>query len=466
MTEQSGIPSEADDEQSKASTSCWSWSSLVLFRWVFSYVVLFLWTSSGFFAPLTLPLSVTGNAFWEAMIPWVATQILNEPVPALFSDGDGLGQWIQFFGCAVLALISTLIWSLWDRHRKNYDQLYQWLLVTLRYSVGIIMFFYGVVKVFHLQMLPPHLAKLIQPYGDSSPTSLLWIFLGSSAAYSAFTGLVEVLGGLFLFNRRTATMGALISFGAMVHVFVMNLSYDVSVKIWSMNWMALSALLIAPEARRLTNLFVLNRPTEAVEYPVLIKNPGKRRGWLIAGMVCLAITLGFKVLAVVTGYNRSYGQTPVPLYGIYEVDSFRLNQETIPPLLTDEQRWKTLVIERSGLASVIGMNGDPQDYLARIVSDDKTISFLPNPDLTQTAAGATRLAYDPRIIERRYERAIETGRTSEYTLDYTRTAENQLTLRGQWRDDTIEVHLQRIDESEFLLLNRGFHWVQFYPYFR
>ena len=446
--------------------ACWSFLSPWIFRFVFSYVAFFLWTFAGFFAPLTAPLSLTGNAFWEAVIPWVATEILNAPAPALFLDGDGLGQWIQFLGCGFLALASTLIWSVLDRRRQNYSKLYAWLQVTLRYTVGIVMFFYGVVKVFHLQMLPPHLAKLIQPYGDSSPTSLLWIFLGSSAAYSAFTGLVEVFGGVLLFNRRTTTLGALISFGAMVHVFVLNMSYDVSVKIWSVNWMALSALLLVPDFRRLMNVFVLNRPTEKVEFPVLFKSKKRARKWFIAGMVCLAVTLGVKILALVSGYNRSYGQTPVSIYGIYEVDSFTLNEEILPPLLTDEQRWKTLVIERSGLASIMGMNGDPQDFLTQIDDERGTIAFMANPDETQTTAGATRLAYDPRIIRRHYERAVETETSTEHVLNFTQSADNRLTIVGSWRGNSIKVQLTRIDESQFLLLNRGFHWVQFYPYFR
>ena len=73
----------------------------------------------------------------------------------------------------------------------------------------------SIYNLLETMMLPPHLAKLVQPNGDSSPTSLLWILMGSSAAYSAFTGAVETLGGVLLFNRRTTTLGALISLGVL-----------------------------------------------------------------------------------------------------------------------------------------------------------------------------------------------------------------------------------------------------------
>ena len=466
MSEPPNLSPSAMPHETIAQSSAWTLISRFVFRFVFSYVVLFLFSFSGFFAPLSLPVATLSRAIWAVLIPWVSTHLLNVPPPALYSDGDGLGQWIQFIGCLVLALFATLIWSLLDRRRLHYEKLHQWLQVILRYSLGIAMFTYGMVKIFHLQMLPPHLAKLIQPYGESSPTSLLWIFMGSSAAYSAFAGAVELLGGLLLFKRKTATLGALVTLGAMVHVFVMNLSFDVSVKIWSMNLTALSVILLAPDLRRLMNIFILNQPADSVEYPRLFSTPKKNRVWFIVGMICLAITLGLRLFSFFNGYNRSYQRTPVPIYGIYEVDSFSANGVTLPPLLTDDVRWKTLVIERSGLASIIQMDDDPLDYITSVDADEGTVSFIANPDETQTSAGATRLAYDPRLIERRYERASEGESVEIWTLRYSRTDGGQLSLTGDWSGDAIDVRLNRIDESEFLLLNRGFHWVQFYPFFR
>jgi uncharacterized membrane protein YphA (DoxX/SURF4 family) len=466
MTEQQDLNAVADSQKLADPAARWKSPSLFIFRFVFSYVILFLGSFSGFFAPLSLPVAALSKGIWQVIVPWVATHILKVPPPPLFSDGDGLGQWIQFVGCGVFAVVAMVIWSVFDRRRKNYDTLHQWLRVLLRYALGVAMFTYGLFKVFHLQMLPPHLAKLVQSYGDSSPTSLLWIFLGSSAAYSAFTGVAEMLGGLLLFNRRTTTLGALVSFGALGHVLAMNLSYDVSVKIWSMNLLALSVVLILPDLRRLINVFVLNQPSEKVEFPSLFRSRKRRRIAFVIGMTCLVITLGFRLIGVANGLGRSYKRTPVPIYGIYEVESFSLNGTLLPPLLTDETRWKMLVIERSGLASIILMDNEPSDYLTSVDSTNGTVTFVTNSDETVTTAGATRLAYDPRIIERRFERSIEADSNAGQLLEYSRSEPDELALVGQWRSDVIEVQLKRIDESEFLLLSRVFHWIQAYPFFR
>ena len=289
----------------------------------------------------------------------------------------------------------------------NYVTLHVWFRVLLRYTLGISMFTYGVVKIFHLQMLPPHLSKLVQSYGDSSPTSLLWIFMGSSAAYSAFTGLVELLGGLLLFNRRSATLGALISFGAMAHVVALNLSFDVSVKIWSMNLLALSVILIAPDFRRLVDVLILNRPSKKFEFPPLFKTKKKARIWFGIGMACLTITRGLRLFGMVNARGNSYNRTPVAIYGIYEVETFSSHGTLLLPLLTDEIRWRTLIIERSGLATIRFMNDVNEDYLTSIDTENGTVSFIPNFDESITTAGGTRQAYNPGQIERRFERAIE-----------------------------------------------------------
>jgi len=90
---------------------------------------------------------------------------------------------------------------------------------------------------------------------------LLWVFMGSSTAYTVFTGVVEVAGALCLLFRRTSTLGALILFGARTNVAMLNFTYDVSVKILSLNLLLMAAYIAAPDARRLAGVLLLNRAT-------------------------------------------------------------------------------------------------------------------------------------------------------------------------------------------------------------
>jgi hypothetical protein len=183
-------------------------------------------------------------------------------------------------------------------------------------------------------------------------------------------------------------------------------------------------------------------------------------------MACLVITFAFRVLGIANGHGQSYSRTPTPVYGIYEVESFTFNGVLLPPLLTDAQRWRMVIIERSGMASIHLMNDDILDYLTSVETEEATVTFVANPDTTVTTAGATRLAYNPHLIDVRFEQAIEADPDAGQMLAFSRPADDTLVLTGQWKSDSISVQLKRIDESSFLLLNGGFHWIQYSPFFR
>ena len=48
-------------------------------------------------------------------------------------------------------------------------------------------------------------------------------------------------------------------------------------------------------------------------------------------------------------------------------------------------------------------------------------------------------------------------------LNFQRPAPNLLVLDGILAGHTVHINLQLVDHKKFLILNRGFHWVQEYP---
>ncbi len=88
-----------------------------------------------------------------------------------------------------------------------------------------------------------------------------WYFVGGSTAYTIFSGVMEVLGGALMVVRRTATLGALVSCTVLTNIVLLNFCYDIPVKLYSSNLLLMAIFLAAADARRLLNVFVLNRPT-------------------------------------------------------------------------------------------------------------------------------------------------------------------------------------------------------------
>ena len=81
-----------------------------------------------------------------------------------------------------------------------------------------------------------------------------------SPAYQVFTGVVEVVGGLLLIAPRTAILGAMICLASMTQVFVLNMTYDVGVKILSFQLALMSLFLLAPDLPAVMNALVSTEP--------------------------------------------------------------------------------------------------------------------------------------------------------------------------------------------------------------
>ena len=74
---------------------------------------------------------------------------------------------------------------------------------------------------------------------------VLWSSIGSSPAYESFAGCAELLGGILLIVPRTTTLGALVCLADMTQVFMLNMTYDVPVKLLSFHLILLSLFLLA-----------------------------------------------------------------------------------------------------------------------------------------------------------------------------------------------------------------------------
>jgi hypothetical protein len=241
----------------------WSLFRKILFRFFFIYLLLEA-------APWSWLEPIPGVGFllnyYNQFIDWMV-QIANAKLfhirkvlvsPA--GSGDTSWSWALQWLYIVVAFAGCLIWSFFDRKRKNYIELNYWLCLTVRYYVIMIAFSYGLSKVFPLQMPFPNQSQLATPLGDFLPMRLSWMFMGYSGAYQIFSGFMEVLAGSLLLYRKTATMGALLALAVFSNVMMMNLSYDIPVKIFSMNIVLFCLYLLANEYNRILSFFVLNKP--------------------------------------------------------------------------------------------------------------------------------------------------------------------------------------------------------------
>jgi len=439
-------PTQPEQAQPTPQIPHWNLATRVAFRFCFVYFGLYCLITqvlSGFM-PTPLSVSIPNlDAFWpmRQIIFWTAAHIFRV-THALVYTGSGSGDktfdWVEAFCLLVVATLAAGIWSALDRRRENYVTLHKWFRLFIRFAVAGQMLAYGFAKIIPLQMPFPFLSTLLEPFGHLSPMGVLWASIGAAPAYEIFAGSAEALGGILLLVPRTTTLGALICLADMTNVFMLNMTYDVPVKLFSFHMILLSSFLLAPELPRLANFFFRNRSASPSAQAQLFRT---RRANRIA--IAVQIVFGLFLLGMNTYGSLSaryvYGDKAPkpPLYGIWDVAQMSIDGQVRSPLLTDYGRWRRVIFESPRYITSERMDDSFAYYATSINARDKTIVLTKSSDKKWKA-----------------------------NFTYQRPAPNQLILDGQMDNHKIHMQLQLFDRKNFRLITRGFHWIQEYPYNR
>jgi hypothetical protein len=374
------------------------------------------------------------NSLWSWIVPRVARAAFNKEVATVFNgSGDRTFDYLLVACLLLIALVITVIWTVLDRKRLGYPTLYRWLNLYVRFSLGTTMIGYGAFKVISSQFVAPSLERLMQFYGDSSPMGLLWTFMGASEPYTMFVGFAEMIAGILLFPRKTSTLGALMSVGVLSNVVALNFSYDVPVKLYSMHLLAMAIFLLLPDARRLANFFILNRPAECVREQPLFRRTVWHRGALVLASLFVITVVGMSLY-------QSYDQRQFlmsrrsPLYGIWEVEEFSLGQST--PAASN-QRWQRIIFDIPNRITVQTPADPHQRFSLQLDQDKRTLTL--------------RKREDPNW---------------NTVLTYEQVSPEVMTLAGALNGSALTAQLRRSEERKFLLTDRGFHWINEAPFNR
>jgi hypothetical protein len=430
------VETDAGPREQETTRPRWGFAHKLLFRFAFCYLVLYNLPFPLDFLFFSFNVTKPYQDFWNFVVPWVGESVFNADTSVLPNgSGDTTYNYVQVFCFLILALAATAIWTFLDRKRANYARLHEWLRVYVRFALSLTIIGYGAVKVIPSQFPAPSLDRLLEPFGESSPMGLLWTFMGASFSYNVFAGFSEMLGGLLLMTRRTTMLGALVCIGVMTNVVLLNFSYDVPVKLFSSHLLLMAIFLALPDVRRLTNLLVFNRPAEPAEIRPLFQ-----RKWLNWGGIALrtVAVIGFSIYMLNQAYegSKQYGNLAPkpPLYGIWNVDELVIDGQARPPLVTDEKRWRRVVFDYPGTLAVHLM-GDTRERYRLNLDPAKKALILTKRD-------------DPKWRSR---------------ISYRQPGPQLLAFEGTFDGHKLQARLRKVDEKKYLLVSRGFHWINEYP---
>jgi len=437
----SGAPSAAPELRiERHAQERWSQASRLIFRFAFVYLILYCLPTEGGRVDLFLPVIPfdTGRLGewlatpWRALGSWTAIHVfhLSGPVTRFHPTGSGdtTLDYMQVFNFFVISALSALVWSILDRRRPNYNSLYPWLRLVVRFTLAFTMLSYGFAKVFPLQFGPaPSFLKLTENIGEASPMGLLWTMMAASTPYTFFCGLAEVTAGTLLLFRRTLTVGALAGAAVMLNIVLLNFCYDVPVKLYSTHLLMMALFLVIADAKSLWSFFISHSTARlrGVWVP-----PWEGRSLRIARVALQALVIVSVLYSAIKGnwdfmrqQNNSYSAKS-PFEGMWS-----RNESDA------KSTWHTVVFE-PGRATV-RLPDRSTLYLKATYEQDKHCFKLQN----------TFIGTDGEVCVQQPD-------------------STHLTIDGTLDKKPVAAVLRRVEPKTFLLTTRGFHWISEDPFNR
>jgi hypothetical protein len=285
----------------------------------------------------------------------------------------------------------------------------------------------------------PLLSQLATPMGDFLPMRFAWLFIGYSSPYEIFSGCMEILAGLLLLNRRTITLGLFAGMVVFANVMVLNLCYDIPVKIYSMHLFFYCIFLLENDMKRLVRFFILNKSVDSnINNQLVLPKKWMRIMRIVlklAFIVCLVVLPFFNIKKLYQAEKEKKEIKPFS-EGVYDVTVFAINKDTIPALITDTLRWRDVIFEKAGSGSVGSTDTTFRQRYRR-----GYFSFV--TDSTKKTINFKKFSKDSNFI---------------YSFHYDLPDSNTIRLLGKQKTDSVYVIMKK-SKRHFQLAEKQFHWV-------
>ncbi|TND01485.1 MAG: hypothetical protein FD123_4256 [Bacteroidetes bacterium] len=368
--------------------------------------------------------------FFEPLNRWTGDHVfgISHPYTAAIMS-DSTGMYIHVFVLAVFSLLAAGVWKLLGKKERNYERLQYWFHVLLSYYLSLQLFKYGFSKIFKNQFYLPEPNTLFTPFGDLSDDILYWSTMGSSYSYSVFTGILEVIPAILLLFRKTRSAGAVLASAVMLHVVMINFCFDISVKVFSVFLFLISLVIAFPGIRKLFRILIKKETGDQPRWIPRIQNKKQALLYSLAKALVIALILYETLLLYFLAGNFNDDKSPrPPFHGAYDVKVFVIDNDTLPPLLTDSMRFRRVFIHRQGYFIVQKMNDAMTDFKMDYVPGDNMISL--------TEGNKIKAQFE--ITE------TENGR--------------YLYFEGKYEGTEMKIRAKKIDLSKLPALQKGFHW--------
>jgi hypothetical protein len=355
---------------------------------------------------------------------WLASGLFGVGPSAMSSAGDN-GDVGEEFARLILAIVigavASIVWTASDRDRPRGGWVEGALRVLLRYSIALGLISYAVAKLLPQQFPPLTAFNYETRLGELTPMRLLWNFMQYSRPYNFFGGVMESVAIVLLYFRRTATLGALITIVVMTNVALMNIAYDVQVKLYATMMVVSAGVVVLYDARRLIAVFVTNQTARQAAEPTVLEGrvPNALR-WAVK-----LLLIGSVTASSVIAFDATPETSPAGIAGAWGITAFTRDASATDA--TAGPTWRRVIVDNRSIA-------------VRLENDALMRCGLSAP---LEASAASTIAF-----------TCGRGRTGE--LHWT-VAGNRMQLDGTFAGAKMTASARRLDQNDYPLMRGGFH---------
>jgi hypothetical protein len=227
-----------------------------------------------------------------------------------------------------LFLISILIILVLELLKINTYKIVSIARILSCYYISLILLKYGFDKVFKAQFYLPEPNILYTPFGNLSKDILYWSTIGTSHFYSFSIGIIEVLVAFLILFTRTRVFGLLLSIGVFINIVILNFSFDISVKTFSIFLLMTSLFAVFPKLKSVANFFIFHKSEQLViDKTPIITN------YFLSIWTKIIIINSFLIIVLfpyfqTNNFNDDEHERPF-LHGAYHVNTVLKNNDTL-----------------------------------------------------------------------------------------------------------------------------------------
>lgn len=153
------------------------------------------------------------------------------------------------------------------------------------------------------------------------------------------------------------------------------------------------------------------------------------------GMIFIIAKSGYDTFEYAKEYANPAEVKPVKP-GIYDVVTYVVNHDTLPPLITDTLRWQDVIFEERGMGSI-----KTNDTIFRKRYGRGYFAF--SADTNKQMLNLKKFQQDSQFI---------------LSMHYQMPDSNTILLRGKKQNDSLYVELKK-SNRHFQLAEKQFHWL-------